>query len=181
MCCFTQYRKYFFLSSHLREPYFVILSSSFCVQLSIHGELIPTTMTFFSFWSMNLASSLFCGRCSCSANTGTSYKDFGPTRRYHGGTESASPKSLSISKNSTWRVALHLKLVRRELLCHGQGLARSLLPSAVVRRNSTANKLSLAFNIFFSLTTVLSEAFASSSSSKEHLRSKDSFTYPWSK
>lgn len=31
---------------------------------------------------------------------------------------------------------------KRELLCHGQGLARSLLPSAVVRRNFNNDKLS---------------------------------------
>ena len=31
---------------------------------------------------------------------------------------------------------------KRELLCHGQGLARSLLPSAVVRRNFINDKLS---------------------------------------
>ena len=31
---------------------------------------------------------------------------------------------------------------KRELLCHGQGLARSLLPSAVVRRNVNNDKLS---------------------------------------
>ena len=73
---------------------------------------------------MNLASTLFCGRCSRSANTGTSqyaftsedsYKGFSAvdlkrsTREYHGGTESASPKSQSIRKNSSWKVALCLR------------------------------------------------------------------------
>ena len=70
-------------------------------------------------------------------------------------------------------------LVKRELLCHGQGLARSLLPSAVVRRNSTAiNCRSLLM-----FTSVLSGTLVTGSCSEEHLRSKDSFTYwhPWSR
>ena len=68
---------------------------------------------------------------------------------------------------------------KRELLCHGQGLARSLLPSAVVRRNSTAiNCRSLLM-----FTSVLSGTLVTGSCSEEHLRSKDSFTYwhPWSR
>ena len=61
-------------------------------------------------------------------------------------------------------------LVKRELLCHGQGLARSLLPSAVVRRNSTAiNCRSLLM-----FTSVLSGTLVTGSCSEEHLRSKDS-------
>ena len=110
LCCFMQYSGHCFLSIHFRGPYFLIFFSSFYwVQLSIHEKLISTAMTFFSLWSMNLSSTLFCCRCSYSANTGTSYKDFGSTRKYYGGSESASPKSLSISKNSTWRAALHLE------------------------------------------------------------------------
>ena len=62
---------------------------------------------------------------------------------------------------------------KRELLCHGQGLARSLLPSAVVRRNSTAiNCRSLLM-----FTSVLSGTLVTGSCSEEHLRSRDSFTY----
>ena len=71
------------------------------------------------------------------------------------------------------------KTCKRELLCHGQRLARSLLPSAVVRRNSTAiNCRSL---LMFS--SVLSGTLVTGSCSEEHLRSKDSFTYwhPWSR
>ena len=81
--CLTQYPRHCSLSSHLIGPYFLVFSSSFCVQLSIHGQLISTAMTFFSLRLMNLAFTLFCGRCSCSANAGTSCKDFGSTCKYH--------------------------------------------------------------------------------------------------
>lgn len=68
---------------------------------------------------------------------------------------------------------------KRELLCHGQGLARPLLPSAVVRRNSTA----INCHSLLMFTSVLSGTLVTGSCSEEHLRSKDSFTYwhPWSR
>ena len=71
------------------------------------------------------------------------------------------------------------KTCNRELLCHGQRLARSLLPSAVVRRNSTA--INCRWLLMFS--SVLSGTLVTGSCSEEHLRSKDSFTYwhPWSR
>lgn len=68
---------------------------------------------------------------------------------------------------------------KRELLCHGQGLARSLLPSAVVCRNSTA----INCHSLLMFTSVLSGTLVTGSCSEEHLRSKDLFTYwhPWSR
>lgn len=40
LCCFTKYPGYGCLSFHLRGPYFLDFSSTFCAQLSIHGQLI---------------------------------------------------------------------------------------------------------------------------------------------
>ena len=109
LCCLTQYSGYCCSSSCLRGPYislsYLHLSAPDCP--SIDSSFLPQCR---SFPSMNLASTLFCGRCSCSANTGRSpyafapgelYEYFGSTSEYHRDTEFASLKFLSISKNST--------------------------------------------------------------------------------
>ena len=91
---------------------------------------------------MNLASTLFCARCSCSADTGTSqyvfasgglYNGFRSTRKYHGSTESASLKFVSISKNNTWK----------EVLC----LRMCLLRTSANQPDSTCARLSGTFSL----------------------------------
>ena len=100
------------LSSQRRGPYLVAFSSCSFSLFSVHGQLISTARTLFLSWSVNLASTLFCLTCSLTAGmsqyaraSGDSYLGLGTTGEYHGGTESESRSSLSISQNSTLRNA----------------------------------------------------------------------------
>ena len=136
------------LSSQRRGPYLVVFSSCFVSLFSVHGQLISNARTLFSSWSINLASTLFCLTCSLTAKTGMSqyawasgdsYLGLGTSGEYHGGTESESWSSLSISQNKTLRAALwrakarYLFCASAEQLVSTWGILSAVLPQNLQR------------------------------------------------
>ena len=97
LCYVTLYPGCCCFGSYLRVPYFLVFSSPFSILFSTLGRLISIAVPVFA--SCLLLERLQQVLVFCEQRHVPGLR----LHTYRGGTESASPKSLSFSKNKIWR------------------------------------------------------------------------------